>query len=278
MVGQIEISSARALLPDHQGSLAIRNLLHLHIFGKILAAYCARSISKARQRDARRGARPESIRPERSCPAGHHADTRRVMTDRPINFSQPAIRALLASRKTRTCRLASSTFAHCRPGDRLWVRESFASASGRNGDWARPSVADYVLFRDGKLRFRGGPGYDVALDKFYWRATWSPAILMPRWASRSTLIIEDVQLRLLHDMARAEAIREGPLGLPFSRGPLWLWPGEPGLPDISPVQAVRSSWKKAHGTAGERWEDNPEVVALTFRLQIATPGGQGSGR
>ncbi|HEY0271505.1 MAG TPA: hypothetical protein VGC10_11010 [Sphingomonas sp.] len=188
------------------------------------------------------------------------------MTDRPINFSQPMIRALLAGRKTRTCRLASSLFAHCRPGDRLWVRESFAPAGGRDGDWARPSAATHVLLRDGKLRFRSGAGYDVDLGKVYWRATWSPAILMPRWASRSTLIVEGVEVRRLHDMARREAIREGPLAFPFSCGPLWLWPGEPGPPDISPVHAVRASWRRTHGTAGERWEDNPEVVALTFRL------------
>lgn len=189
------------------------------------------------------------------------------MTDRPINFSPPMIRALLAGRKTRTCRLASSPLAHCRPGDRLWVRESFAPATGTRGDWARPSAAAYVLFRDGQLRFRDAQGYEVETDKLYWRATWTPASLMPRWACRSLLIVEDVQICRLHDMTRAEAVREGPLAFPLRGGPFWLWPGEPGLPDLSPVGAVRSSWRKTHGTAGERWEDNPEIVALTFRRQ-----------
>lgn len=188
------------------------------------------------------------------------------MTDRPITFSQPMVRALLAGRKTRTCRLSASPLAQCRPGDRLWVRESFAPAIGPRADRARPPGAEYVLFRDGQFRFRDRPAYDVDLNRAYWRAAWAPAMLMPRWASRSTLIVENVEIRHLHDMTRSEAIEEGPLALPLSCGPLWLWPGKPGLPVISPVHAVRAAWTRTHGTAGERWEDNPEIVALTFRL------------
>lgn len=189
------------------------------------------------------------------------------MIDRPINFSTAMVRALLAGRKTSTRRLVSSPYRECRPGDRLWVRESFAPATGPAGNWSRIPMAAYILFRDGALRFRDAPTYAVDLNGFYWRATWCAATLMPRWASRSTLIVENVRTGPLHDVNRWDAIAEGPLPFPTHRGPLWLWPGEPGLPCVSPVAALRASWRKTHGTAGERWEDNPDVVVLTFRLR-----------
>jgi hypothetical protein len=189
------------------------------------------------------------------------------MGDHPIIFSGPMVRALLAGRKTQTRRLAASRLARCQPGDRLWVRESFALASGPDGGRARWPDADYVLFKDGAIRFRDAQARQVDRERAYRRAGWWPAFLMRRWASRLTLIVDEVRIQPLNAIDRADAVREGPLGLPFAGGPVWLWPGLPGLPALSPIDAVRSSWDKVRGTSGERWEDNPDVVALTFRVE-----------
>jgi hypothetical protein len=188
------------------------------------------------------------------------------MTDRPITFSSSMVEALRAGRKSQTRRLATSSYGACRPGDRLWVRETFAPATGSVGRWARLSEADYMLFRDGTVRFREGAPYPVDLNGFYWKATWCPATIMPRWASRWTLIVEQVEKGRLRDIDRAGAIREGLRPMPFPFGPFWSGGSEVGAPHLSPVGALRSGWNRIHSTIGERWEDDPEVIVLTFHF------------
>jgi hypothetical protein len=186
------------------------------------------------------------------------------MRERPISFSPTMMRALLAGRKVQTLRLASSAYRDCVPGDRLWVREGFAPATGASARFAKLSEASYVLLRDGSVRFRAGPGHAVDLNDFFWKATWCPATIMPRWASRLSLVVEAVRLCRLSAVGRAEAVSEGPLPVPLPFGPLWLWPGEGAAPCLSPLHALRRYWNRVHATAGERWEDDPEVVVLRF--------------
>ncbi len=120
------------------------------------------------------------------------------MKERPILFSAPMVRALLAGTKTQTRRTpslcATLTSATCtrpapwywsmshstsltaccpygRPGDRLWVRETHNTHGGlatyrADGDW----IADYHREEPQQPRLR-----------------WVPAIHMPRTASRITL-------------------------------------------------------------------------------------------
>jgi hypothetical protein len=79
------------------------------------------------------------------------------MTDRPIIFSAPMVRALLAGRKTQTRRIikpqpscAEDMIGKTSPwaiGDRLWVRETWfdwyaqdgAVSAGQGGEWVRLS-------------------------------------------------------------------------------------------------------------------------------------------
>lgn len=105
------------------------------------------------------------------------------------------------------------------PGDRLWVRESFAiemmlrserSASvlfKADGAFYRAYSADkrhhVSAFRDSWVLQGRDKGHCFAPSKF------KPSIHMPRWASRITLEITGVRIERLQDISEADAAAEG---------------------------------------------------------------------
>jgi len=109
------------------------------------------------------------------------------MTDRPIIFSAPMVRALLDGRKTHT-RLAlsmSPLTAPYTPGDRLWVREAWRTRV--TVDDLKPSEMtpfDLPLWFEAD---RDRPEYGKRTDFGRYRH----ARFMPRWASRLTLTVTD---------------------------------------------------------------------------------------
>ncbi|MCA0450668.1 MAG: hypothetical protein LCH62_13010 [Proteobacteria bacterium] len=200
------------------------------------------------------------------------------------------IQAINGNRKTQTRRLASSPLARVQVGDRLWVREAFRLAYGNSyyredlGRVPRPSDLDpkttaVEYLADGE-RELGGKSY--------------PSLHMPRWASRLTLIVEDVRFQSLLDTTETDAQAEGLFfdepteadkewaaaraeetgSDPEMRG-VWIIPGtdcgwgrHPRAPLWGPtaVSAFHALWNSLHTNEGERWEDNPQIVALTFRV------------
>lgn len=213
------------------------------------------------------------------------------MTDRPIIFSAPMVRALLDGRKTQTRRvlkpqpefrggagdwndpeewgwededgahlsvleIAPNRFA-C--GDRLWVRERFA-VSGI-GWGKKPSEAC-----GGKVHYSADPDHGW---QDYW-GSWRPSIHMPRWASRITLTVTDVRVQRLQAISEADAVAEGIERYKPEYPSLWRRGALKG--DQNNVQctafpklAFRSLWEDLHGP--EAWERNPWVCALTFTVQ-----------
>lgn len=120
------------------------------------------------------------------------------MTDRPIIFSGPMVKALLDGRKTQTRRLATSPLARCTAGDRLYVREAHAFV-GSNDPGLLVTRADYPACVP--RRFENVPPET--------EVSWRPSIHMPRWASRLTLIVDCVRVQSLQDISRTDAIAEG---------------------------------------------------------------------
>jgi hypothetical protein len=189
------------------------------------------------------------------------------MADYPIIFDPAAMRSLLAGRKSQARLLASSPLRQCQPGDRLWVKESFAGGKTPFGQtheiFAPVRSAEFVVFMDGWRQHRDGRGRagpiptSASLD-------WSPAIHLPRWASRRTLVVDRVRVEPLHQIDQAGVVAEG-LVRPWG-GLLWRWdqPGRGVWRD--PGRAFATCWDRVHGTAGERWADNPDVVTLCFSL------------
>jgi len=154
---------------------------------------------------------------------------------RPILFSAPMVRALLAGTKTQTRRIvkpqqpklstmkpydlemtsrdgsivaftmdqfiASRHNKYGLPGDSLWVRESW-SHDAPDLDTCRAAYED----ASGGIGY--GPYYlatEVAPDTLRWK----PSIHMPRWASRITLAITGVRVETLHSISDRDAWAEG---------------------------------------------------------------------
>lgn len=194
------------------------------------------------------------------------------MTDRPIIFSAPMVRALLAGRKTQTRRLSTSPLQRVEVGDRLYVRESYAvrgvySDVVEAGYKAHESASHTEFVEQIPVALASGA-----------TPTWpkyKPSIHMPRWVSRATLIVEGVKVEPLRAMSSSEAIAEGIHAIPFypcdgfplcdgyshldgdGKSPLYAFPTE----------AFEHLWNSLHTAEGERWQDKPDVVALTFRIE-----------
>ena len=214
------------------------------------------------------------------------------MRERPIIFSAPMVRAILAGAKTQTRRvvrqqitpLADGSSWHqfdhrgsnyrmnlrngtvsqwspllqfCpygQPGDRLWVRETHAPQSDCWGSWERWT------------RGEGGPGPVIhykASDERAWVDRWRPSIHMPRWASRITLEITSVRVERLQDISEADAIAEGCI-----QNPNGYYQGGPhkviGLKQMATaVRAYRDLWESINGPSS--WDANPWVWVVEFK-------------
>lgn len=172
------------------------------------------------------------------------------MTDRPIIFSAPMITALLAGNKTQTRRLATSPLRKCEPGDMLYVRENFWHLRG-------PEEDHQSIYWDQSFLWPGGSEH---LRELGYRRR--PSIHMPRWASRLTLAVRAVRIEKLHAISEADAWAEG-MPEPY------LGDGDPPFEDRASIitrrKQFRNLWRQLHGS--ESWNENPEVVVLTFSVE-----------
>jgi hypothetical protein len=196
------------------------------------------------------------------------------MTDRPIILDANAVRALRSGRKTQIRLLSTSPLRTCRSGDRLWVKESCAGGripAGEAGEYfSAMRSAEFVVFPDGWRQHRDGRGHPGPVPTSR-KLQWTPAIHMPRWALRATLIVESVRIEPLRDIGRTDILAEGQLAR-FA-GLFWRWHKPVRGVWRNSVRAFAAMWNASHGTTGERWEDNPEVIVLDF--QVEWPGISG---
>ena len=177
------------------------------------------------------------------------------MKERPILFSAPMVRALLAGMKTQTRRAFKTknggvwpnandlpgirqilrSCPYGQPGDRLWVRETFARIDGQTRPWIE---TDY------KATYTHG---DRLGDTLGIKKRWTPSIHMPRHASRITLEVTGVRVERLQDISEADAIAEG----------VYTDPACPAY------DAYAQLWDEINGLGS--WEANPWVWVVEFK-------------
>lgn len=199
------------------------------------------------------------------------------MADRPILFSAPMVRAILAGTKTQTRRalrpgtwwtaehgvirmapagLACTGFApvacpYGAPGDRLWVRETWKLATPLMGTglWPFYRATAHKWDVEGK--------------------GWKPSIHMPRKYSRITLEVTNVRVEQLQDISDSDALAEGIVETHDGYG----------LPDGShfnaadPRDSYFSLWEAINGVGSV--EANPWVWVVEFRRAAQTGGAHG---
>lgn len=196
------------------------------------------------------------------------------MMERPILFSGPMVRAILDGRKTMTRRVVKMNLAgrvelrgkqwhiddpnailacpYGRPGDLLWVRETWF-CEGRD-------------LPGSGLHYRANavPADERWFVEEGWK--WKPSIHMPRWASRLLLRVTEVRVERLWEITQEDAIAEGieRIGDRF-KGYMRLFTGEeynPALPKTSFAQL----WETINAKRGYGWDSNPWVWVVSFEV------------
>lgn len=130
------------------------------------------------------------------------------MKERPILFSAPMVRAILAGTKTQTRRIVKGLNG-CHPGilpcpygaagDRLWVRETWKTVPWNAGAEKRIEGADHD---EEGIRYRATWDRSCA-------PPWRPSIFMRRNASRITLDVTAVRAERLQDITEDDIRAEG---------------------------------------------------------------------
>ena len=133
------------------------------------------------------------------------------------------------------------------PGDRLWVRESWADSQCDTSDGKK--IAIYRADGERPVLVR-----------------WRPSIHMPRWASRITLEIESVRVERVQEISEADAEAEGVEQDSFGHYFDYRLPN--GYREsVSSFMTARDSfvslWLSISGK--DSWELNPWVWVLTFK-------------
>lgn len=188
------------------------------------------------------------------------------MTEHPIIFSGPMVRAILEGRKTQTRRpikkpiildwlgqflteFVASPANHLSPygyaGDRLWVRETHA------GD----NLCGWVYRAD-------HPTADIKAgeldDGEQSLRRWTPAIHMKREACRLRLDVTAVRIERLLDITKDDAIAEGMEIPQLEAGAIHYVDGARG--------AYGVLWDKLNAKRGYGWVTNPWVWVIGFKV------------
>lgn len=214
-----------------------------------------------------------------------------AVIDRPILFSAPMVRALLAGTKTQTRRAlypsrdfagdalpktsavwhtadrafdppplvlgdpliagaksrgwAINPLIKLKPGDRLWVKETWRTGFAWDGDPPSAIIA--------------GSSVSYEADGEPMSGKVRVSIHMPKWASRMTLIVKSVRVERLQAISDDDCKAEG-IGDPY------LGDGDPPFIEetvmVSRWMQYRNLWGRINGPGS--WLANPWVIVISF--------------
>lgn len=143
-----------------------------------------------------------------------------------------------------------------KPGDRLWVRETWAEHP------------DFPGARRAVYRADAGSEYDVE--------RWRPSIHMPRWACRILLEVTGVRVERLQAISETDARAEGIV--PHEVRQMWLYGADAveraSIYRRAAVDPFRELWESIRGAGS--WDANPWVWVVEFK-RVDNSAGRGEG-
>lgn len=198
------------------------------------------------------------------------------MSEKPILFSAPMVRAILAGNKTQTRRIVKPqpsdhwaprvgryhpTVVNKRTGEEEPGPEIFGASDEEEGRKAKYAPGDLLWVKEVWAQ------YPVEMNPepcdWWYRATrdvlppghtrWKSPIYMPREASRITLEVTAVRVERLTEISEGDAIAEG-IACDGKHG----WHSHSGdMRHNAPSHAFRALWESINGVGS--WDLNPWV-------------------
>lgn len=208
------------------------------------------------------------------------------MKERGMIFNGEMVRAILDGRKTQTrrpvklpvhdknlgCELAGNELAgelsagnylnsaFGKPGDRIWVRETFRVHS-------RATEVATLVYKASVRNSWTEQTHRVPVSVCNKPATpekWTPSLQMPRWASRILLEITNIGVQRIHSISQNDAAREGLMRLPAT-GRYCINQGDQYFGGASHDAREVFSWLWQSIYGEESWNANPWVWVIEFK-------------
>lgn len=185
--------------------------------------------------------------------------------ERPILFRGPMVQAILSGQKTVTRRVLKMPHGlwetsatgellpipgkcpYGKPGDRLWVRETWAA------DAQVDAVAPRDLSQGEPIHYPADGAVRQTGCSMITPGKGRPSIYMPRWASRILLEITDVRVEQLHAITNEQCSAEGARG------------GHGSIPGYIYNATVQEHFRYIWESTGGDYFANPWVWVINFK-------------
>lgn len=168
------------------------------------------------------------------------------LTEEQIQQKAESLRGVIHPVILGNGQMVSIICPHGKPGDRIWVRETFCPVD--DTQYGGEKWVDYRATP--KFEESHPAGWDSAPNDAE-ALKWRPSIHMPRWASRILLEITDVRVERLQSITLGDICKEVGCGLYDFR------------PATYGFQVWEELWKSIYGA--ESWNANPWVWVIEFK-------------
>ena len=238
-------------------------------------------------------------------------DVALVIKETPILFKTPMVEAILSGQKTQTRRIITPqppeeavhftfnkedgywfyftpaagdlwpctkderlTCPYGRPGDQLWVRETWRTSEDEG--WIKGySFLASINEDDGFIEHQPGNKKRDSWWEIAWikhRSKWRPSIFMPRWVSRIQLRITDIRVEKLQDLRQRDAMAEGSAPeekIIHGSDVVYCKKAIPKATELKSenyIGGFQKLWDSLNKKRGYSWESNPWVWVIEFMV------------